>query len=134
RTSDNGSDDAGRGLERLLRIRPLGTAEMREQNHLAILVGEFRNRGGDALDARSVRDRAILHRHIEIDTQENAAVADVGLSERAKHHQINLPSATAVSTMRLEKPHSLSYHDNTATKLPSSTLVWSIWNTDDRGS
>src|SRR5205807_70879 len=47
--------------------------------------------------------------------------------------QISFPIATAVSIMRLEKPHSLSYHDSTATRLPSMTLVWSMWNTDERG-
>src|SRR5215467_11686565 len=40
--------------------------------------------------------------------------------------QISFPIATAVSTMRLEKPHSLSYHDKTATNVPSITFVWSI--------
>src|SRR5262249_23279406 len=30
----------------------------------------------------------------------------------------------AVSSMRLEKPHSLSYQDSTRTKLPSITWVW----------
>ncbi|MOA49447.1 hypothetical protein D3C78_1723290 [compost metagenome] len=35
-------------------------------------------------------------------------------------------NATAVSDMRLEKPHSLSYQDRTRTNLPSMTLVWSI--------
>ena len=33
------------------------------------------------------------------------------------------PIETAVSAMRLEKPHSLSYHDSTRTKLPGITLV-----------
>src|SRR5262249_37452602 len=47
--------------------------------------------------------------------------------------QISLPIATAVSTMRLENPHSLSYHERTATMVPSKTLVWSMWNTDERG-
>ena len=36
--------------------------------------------------------------------------------------------------MRLEKPHSLSYHDITRTSVPFSTLVWSIWNVDECGS
>jgi len=35
----------------------------------------------------------------------------------------SLPIATAVSAMRLEKPHSLSYHDITRTSVPSITLV-----------
>lgn len=37
--------------------------------------------------------------------------------------QSNLPMATAVSDMRLEKPHSLSYQERTDTKVPSMTLV-----------
>ena len=37
-----------------------------------------------------------------------------------------LAKATAVSDMRLEKPHSLSYQESTRTKLPSMTLVWSV--------
>src|SRR5260370_92994 len=48
--------------------------------------------------------------------------------------QISLPIATAVSTMRLEKPHSLSYHDITRTSVPSITLVWSMANTDECAS
>src|SRR5262245_15090297 len=37
--------------------------------------------------------------------------------------QPSLPIATAVSTIRLEKPHSLSYQLSTRTSLPSITLV-----------
>ena len=46
----------------------------------------------------------------------------------------SLPIATAVSTMRLEKPHSLSYQDITRTSVPSITLVWSMWKTEECGS
>src|SRR3546814_10034986 len=38
--------------------------------------------------------------------------------------QPSLAIATAVSAMRLEKPHSLSYQDSTRTKRPSITCVW----------
>jgi hypothetical protein len=37
--------------------------------------------------------------------------------------QMSFPIATAVSAMRLEKPHSLSYQLITLTKLPPITLV-----------
>ena len=37
--------------------------------------------------------------------------------------QISFAIATAVSAMRFEKPHSLSYQESTRTKLPSMTLV-----------
>jgi len=53
------------------------------------------------------------------------------------HHEDeyrNLPMATAVSLMRFEKPHSLSYHVRIRTIVPSRTLVWSRWKIDDRGS
>src|SRR5215470_13798976 len=44
------------------------------------------------------------------------------------------PIATAVSAMRLEKPHSLSYHDITRTRLPFITLFWSMCRVDECGS
>src|SRR5690606_36276161 len=47
---------------------------------------------------------------------------------------MSLPKATAVSAMRLEKPHSLSYQDSTDTKLPSITLVWSSATVEECGS
>ena len=47
--------------------------------------------------------------------------------------QISLPIATAVSAMRLEKPHSLSYQLMTETRLPSITLVWSSAKLDEAG-
>ena len=46
----------------------------------------------------------------------------------------SFPIATAVSAMRLEKPHSLSYHDITRTSVPFCTLVWSMWKVDECGS
>ncbi len=46
--------------------------------------------------------------------------ATVPLLRRA---QSIIPSSAAVSLMRLEKPHSLSYQDMTRTKRPSTTWV-----------
>src|ERR1700734_3766666 len=48
--------------------------------------------------------------------------------------QVSFAIATAVSAIRLEKPHSLSYQDSTRTKLPSITLVWSRAKIEDRSS
>src|SRR5678816_3567503 len=45
--------------------------------------------------------------------------------------QPSLPIATAVSDMRLENPHSLSYQLMSRTKVPSITLVWSMWKVDE---
>jgi hypothetical protein len=38
-------------------------------------------------------------------------------------HQSAFDHAIVVSSMRLEKPHSLSYHEHTFTNVPSMTLV-----------
>ena len=46
----------------------------------------------------------------------------------------SFPIATAVSAMRFEKPHSLSYHDITRTSVPFTTLVWSMWKVEECGS
>ncbi len=48
--------------------------------------------------------------------------------------QMCLASTAAVSAIRFEKPHSLSYQLRMRTKVPSMTLVWSEWKIDDRGS
>ena len=47
---------------------------------------------------------------------------------------ISFPIATAVSAMRFEKPHSLSYQAITRTSVPFITLVWSMWTVDECGS
>src|SRR6266536_4505804 len=74
----------------------------------------------------------LLERDVEVDAQQHPLAPDVGLIECADRdhgarsgRQITLPMATAVSTMRFENPHSLSYQDITRTNVPSITLVWS---------
>src|SRR6516164_8033013 len=132
-------------------------SEMGEQDHLAALVCNLADGRSRPLDAGRVRDLAVFDRHVEIDTHEYAFAPHVGLIEGAEHisglrawscerkppqrdarsspaGQISFPIATAVSTIRLEKPHSLSYHDITRTSVPSITLVWSMANTDECAS
>src|SRR5260370_15282351 len=52
----------------------------------------------------------------------------------SSQNQSSFPIATAVSAMRLEKPHSLSYHAITRTSVPFCTLVWSMWKVAECGS
>ncbi len=123
----------------LLQIAPFGTAEMRQKDHLPALVGNLVERRQDALDAGRIGDPAVFHRNVEIDANEDALSLDVGLVQRAESfhlrlRQISFAMATAVSAMRFEKPHSLSYHASTRTRVPSSTLVWSMWKVDEAGS
>ncbi len=44
-----------------------------------------------------------------------------------------LPSSAAVSDIRLEKPHSLSYHASTRASSPSTTVVCVASNVDEAG-
>ena len=57
----------------------------------------------------------------------NASVFLYGLKNRPNgrsfYYLISFPIATAVSHMRFEKPHSLSYHAVTCTNLSPSTFV-----------
>src|SRR6056297_274541 len=49
-------------------------------------------------------------------------------------NQMSLPIATAVSDIRFEKPHSLSYQVRIRHIAPSMTFVWSVWKIDEWGS
>ena len=77
-------DGGGDRLQRLLRVRSLRPAEVGEQDHLAALVGDLGDGRRDALDAGRVGDLAVLHRHVEVDAQQDALALHVGLIERAK--------------------------------------------------
>src|SRR5262249_20945138 len=124
------------------RIGTLWPAEVRQQDDLAALVGDFLDGRRDPLNPSRVCDFAVVHRHVEVDAQQHAFALNVSLIERKKSghvrsgesDQISLPIATAVSAMRLEKPHSLSYQDITRTSVPSMTLVWSMWKIELCGS
>src|SRR5436305_14670894 len=99
---------------------------MREQDQLAALVGDLGDGRRAALDARGIRHLAVLHRDVEVDAYEHALAGEVSLIKCFERHrkrrlsriQISFPIATAVSAMRLEKPHSLSYHAITRTSVP----------------
>ena len=182
RPLDDVGDRGGDGPQRIGLVRAaLGPAEMGEQNDLAALVGDFRDRRRDAFDARRIGHPAVLGRNVEIDAQEHAlaghvcvvegaerlcswdltspmarrsgsrrSVTPAGVQSRVQaelsrhgspafagvtpNPQISFAIATAVSAMRFEKPHSLSYQESTRTKLPSITLVWSRWKIEERSS
>ena len=76
---------------------PFGAAEMRQQDHLAALVGDLGDGRRDSLDAGRVRDLAVLHRHVEIDAHQHALALEVGVIEGAEalHDALRL-RATAI--------------------------------------
>ena len=85
----------------------------------------FPGYGGEVLSARLSPSRRDDPRRKK--AAHGAAFSKFALGAR----QISLPMATAVSLMRFEKPHSLSYQVRMRTMVPSITLVWSMWNTEE---
>src|SRR5579864_7519568 len=62
----------------------------------------------------------------------NLTQVDAALKEcRRRRTQPSRAIAVAVSAMRVEKPHSLSYHDSTRTSWPSITWVCGRATVDD---
>ena len=107
---------------------PLGTTEMRQQQDLCALVAQFQNGRQQGAQAHIIGDTPVGHGDIQIHTHQRALAFDIPkIVQCAKCHIISLyrslPMTPAVSTMRLEKPHSLSYQLRTRTSLPSITAV-----------
>src|SRR4029078_2240057 len=117
----------------------LGPAEMRQHHHLGAACLKLFDGGQHPLDARGVADHAILDRHVEIDADQDALALYVGVLDALDARQIDLgarleravgygvyislPMTVAVSFIRLEKPHSLSYQETTRQNVPSTTCV-----------
>ena len=83
-TLDDARHFGGDRPQRILRVRSLGAAQMREQDHLAALVGQLEDGRRDFLDAGRVRDPAVLHRDVQVDAEQDAFAFDVGVIETAK--------------------------------------------------
>ena len=84
RLLDHARQCRGDGLERILVVAPLRAAEMREQDHLAALVGYLGDGRRHALQPGRVGDAAVLHRHVEIDAQQHALALHVDVIEGAE--------------------------------------------------
>ena len=59
---------------------------MGKQDHLGAAVSELDDRRGVALDARNVGDRAVMHRNVQIDADEDALAPYISIVEGAKAH------------------------------------------------
>jgi hypothetical protein len=73
---------------------------MREQDHLAALVGDLGDGRRDALEPGRVGDAAVLHRHVEVDAQQHALALHVDVIEGAEffcHSRSLVPGARARS-------------------------------------
>src|SRR5258706_3616519 len=60
-------------------------------------------------------------------------LASVPSERESRPYYFAFTNATVVSSIRLLKPHSLSYQEHTLTRVPSETLVNVESNTDDAG-
>ena len=112
---------------KLLRILALfGSPEMRHDQHPR-LRGQGRLKGGQrGANPRVAAHRSVLDRHIQILPNQHPLIAQI----QARHFvmfkgnsYVAFDQASVVSSMRLEKPHSLSYHEQAFTSVPSMTLV-----------
>ncbi len=85
--------------------------------------------GQDTIDTCRVRHLRAIHRHVEVDADQHPFAGELGVIQNWKGRERrcpchpSFPIATAVSAIRLEKPHSLSYQDTTRTSVPSMTRV-----------
>ena len=68
---------------------------MGQQDHLASALRDFANGRRCPLYARSVANFSVLHRHVEVDAQEDAFVVQVGLIEGAESGHKNYCSIPA---------------------------------------
>ena len=92
RPFDDLRDGSGDRPQRLLRIAALRPPEMREQDHLAALVGDLGDGRAVPLDSGRVGDLAVLHRDVEIDAQQHALAANVDVIKRVKRcHDLYRP-------------------------------------------
>ena len=101
---------------------------MCEQKDLSPLIRQFQHSRQQRTHARFIRNTPVRHGYIQVNANKCPLSLYIPkIVKRAKYHHSapysNLPMTPAVSTMRLEKPHSLSYQLNTRTNLPSITAV-----------
>ena len=111
------------------RFWPLGRPKCDSSSTIAPRSRQLGIVGSSARSRVSSLTDAVLHRHVEVDADQHALAGQVlrqiveGLEAGHAQRQPSLAIAAAVSTIRFEKPHSLSYQLTTRTSLPSSTAV-----------
>src|SRR3984885_4849821 len=106
---------------------------MRQDEHLRVLVESVANGRECGANARVARDRSALDRDVEIFPDEDPLVAQVRIRHPQNFHD-TFDHAMVVSSMRFEKPHSLSYQEKTFTSVPSMTFVSVPSKIDEWGS
>src|SRR5678816_1863704 len=112
----------------------LGTTEVRHHQHARACSARMLNRRQRRANTRVARHDAVLHRHVQILADQHALAAQVEVGHPQNgHFAQTFDHASVVSSMRFEKPHSLSYHEQTLTVV-SMTLVMVASYTEECGS
>ena len=101
---------------------PFGRSKWLQMTTRAPPLGQLADRWRQPLDPGQVGDAAVMDRDVQVGAQQHAAPPYGDAVERADWHY-RLPNRAAVSTMRLLKPHSLSYQPITRASWPSTTAV-----------
>src|SRR5690606_31849378 len=122
-----------RQRELLVVLPLLRTPEVREDEHLRVLVERVTDRRQRCADARVTRDDTILNRDVQVFPDQDPLSSQVRVRHLQDLHDA-FDQATVVSSMRLEKPHSLSYQASTLTSVPSITFVSVASNVAECGS
>ena len=121
-------EDVREGTEREGRVDPAsGSAEVGHHDDPGARVPQPAQRREKTVYPRGVGDAAVPHGHVQVGADEHPPSGDREVVERRESGHgayPSLPTAAAVSHMRLAKPHSLSYQDRTRTSLPPTTWVW----------
>ena len=91
------SDDAcATGRSDSFGSRPFGPAEMGEQDDPAALVRDLPDRRQHALDAGRVGDAAVLHRHVEVDPDQNPLALEAAGVVKGAERSLGQNSGQAV--------------------------------------
>jgi hypothetical protein len=108
--------------QRLVILPLFGATQMRQDENLRMLVERIANGRKRRANTRVARDRSALHRNVEIFPDQDPLVAQVRVRHPQDFHD-TFDHAIVVSSIRFEKPHSLSYQAKTFTREPSITFV-----------
>src|ERR1700761_9084996 len=96
---------------------------MRPHEELRARLHGLAQRRQRRTDAGITGDHPVGHRHVQILADQNTLARKREVRHAPDFHQDAFDQASVVSSMRFEKPHSLSYQAQTFTSVPPTTLV-----------
>jgi len=117
-----------RSLFQVLARREGPVAAPRNHHRANGRIGLERRKGGREFPPDVLVDGVHRRRTVQADERDFGVALD-----QYRRHYFALMNAMVVSSIRLEKPHSLSYQPPTFTSMPSDTLVMVASNVHEAG-